>query len=84
MHEIAFIRCRGDKNVAQAIGDMNEKGWDLFQIVWTGNLEAKQPGILQASGDPTKISMIHLYMVVFRRPVKEIPVNPDHELGIVQ
>lgn len=58
---------KGDDQLAHCLSHEEIDGYELFEIIWTGNLQANMPSIVAPGGEPTKLGIIHLYLVVFVR-----------------
>ena len=66
--EYRIVRAQGDRQLAEAIANGEDQGFELFQILWTGNISPSQPvGILNPHGEGTKVGIVHLYLIIFAR-----------------
>ena len=65
--EYKIFHVKSDDQLAHCLNNEEVDGYKLMEIIWTGNLQAQAPSLLSAGGDPTKIGLIHLYLIVFIR-----------------
>ncbi len=62
---------QGDDQLAHCLSHEEKDGYELLEIIWTGNLQASTPGLVSPSGSPSKVGLIHLYLIVFVRIQKD-------------
>ena len=62
-----IFHVRGDDQLSHCLAHEECDGYELLYLLWTGNLQASTPSLISPSGDPSKIGIIHLYLVVFTR-----------------
>lgn len=64
-----IFHCQGDNQLQRCLAGEEKDGYELDQIIWTGNVTPNQPvGLIDQTGKQTKIGLIHLYLVIFSRP----------------
>lgn len=62
----------GDDQLAHCLTHEEKDGYELLEIIWTGNIQASTTaGIVSPTGSPSKLGLIHLYLIVFVRIQKK-------------
>ena len=65
-----IFNCKGKDHLAQCLMNEEKDGYELMDILWTGNIQptGPPPGLIDGLGQQTSIAVIHLMIVIFVRP----------------